>query len=122
MFFCDPQELGPYIYESKHEKQVHGWQQKEEGGKDKYEDNFISFQRRTVYNKVQNAHLGRNDDEDIILIPNLILMSGMLKSEVQTLPAFLKESLVWNVLLSTGKKSPILRMSVSEFLWGYEVT
>ena len=64
---------------------------------------------------------GGRDDSDTILVPNLIFLSGMLKSEVKELPAFIKQSVVWNMLSSTGKKSPILKLTVNDFLWGYEV-
>ena len=51
----------------------------------------------------------------------MILMSGMLKSEVKELGTFLKQNVVWNMLQSTGRQSPILKLTVNEFLWGYEV-
>ena len=82
----------------------------------------MEFQHRTVYTKVPNEHSGGRNDNDIILVPNMILMSGMLKSEVRNFGAFLKQNVVWNMLQSTGRQSPILKLTVNEFLWGYEVS
>ena len=118
MFF---QEIGPYIYDSKHEKYIHNWEDSSKDNDDNYKDNFVNFQHRTVYTKAPIKESGGRDDSDTILVPNLIFLSGMLKSEVKELPAFIKQSVVWNMLRSTGKKSPILKLTVNEFLWGYEV-
>ena len=115
------QEIGPYVYNSKHEKMVHKWEDSNEDSNEQYKDNFVSFQHRTVYTKESSKKSGRRDDSDIILVPNMILMSGMLKSEVKDMGAFLKQNVVWNMLQSTGMKSPILKLTVNEFLWGYEV-
>ena len=115
------QEIGPYVYNSKHEKMVHKWEDSNEDSNEHYKDNFVSFQHRTVYTKESSQKSGGRDDSDIILVPNMILMSGMLKSEVKDMGAFLKQNVVWNMLQSTGMKSPILKLTVNEFLWGYEV-
>ena len=74
-----------------------------------------------MYTKVPSRDSGGRDDSDTILVPNMILMSGMLKSEVKELGTFLKQNVVWNMLQSTGRQSPILKLTVNEFLWGYEV-
>ena len=115
------QEIGPYVYNSKHEKLVHKWEDSNEDSNEHHNDNFVSFQHRTVYTKEPSKDPGGRDDSDIILVPNMILMSGMLKSEVKDMGAFLKQNVVWNMLQSTGMKSPILKLTVNEFLWGYEV-
>ena len=115
------QEIGPYVYNSKHEKLVHKWEDSIEDSNEHHKNNFVSFQHRTVYTKVPSKNSGGRDDSDIILVPNMILMSGMLKSEVKDMGPFLKQNVVWNMLQSTGKKSPILKLTVNEFLWGYEV-
>ena len=44
----------------------------------------------------------------------------MLKTEVREMSDFVKQSVVWPILTSTERKSPFLRLKVSEFLWGYE--
>ena len=115
------QEIGPYIYTSKHEKRVIGWQDTTDHGGVQYDENLVKFQHRTVYTKSSHESF-QNDDNDYILIPNLVLMSGMLNSEVHDLPRFLKESIVWHMLSSSNRSSPILRITVREFLWGYEVS
>ena len=120
-FLYLPKEIGPYIYESTHEKRVHEWQKGTKENEEMYKDNVIKFQHRTVYRKLPQENSVGNDDSDILLVPNLVLMSGMLRSDVQGLLAFLKQSVVWDMLQSSGKNSPILRLTVNEFLWGYEV-
>ena len=95
------------------------------------EDVFPEFKKLIFNEKIDNnilkeqvisfcSHLKSiKKNSDFILIPNLILMSGMLTSEVQAFSDFFKQSVIWHILQSTGRKSPILRMSVKEFLWGY---
>ena len=100
---------------------MYGWYGEQSGKTTTAEEDFISFRARRIYRKVHDSEKGRDDGKDIILIPNLILMSGMLTSEVQAFSDFLKQSVIWHILQSTGRKSPVLRMSVEEFLWGYEV-
>ena len=100
---------------------MHKWEDSIEDSNEHHKNNFVSFQHRTVYTKVPSKNSGGRDDSDIILVPNMILMSGMLKSEVKDMGPFLKQNVVWNMLQSTGKKSPILKLTVNEFLWGYEV-
>ena len=55
-----------------------------------------------------------------IIVPNLLLMTGMLKNEVQKQPDFIKTSIVWPISTSVGLKEPFIKLKVSEFLWGYE--
>ena len=118
--YLDIQEIGPYAYDSKHEKRVIGWQDTAGPNGEQYDDNLVKFQHRTIYTQSQDDS-SLNDENDYILVPNLVLMSGMLKSEVQELPTFIKQSVVWNMLSYSERNSPILRITVREFLWGYEV-
>ena len=97
-----------------------GWQDTAGPNGEQYDDNLVKFQHRTIYTQSQDDS-SLNDDNDYILVPNLVLMSGMLKSEVQELPTFIKQSVVWNMLSYSERNSPILRITVREFLWGYEV-
>ena len=113
--------MGPYIYEAKHEKQIEDWRKNKNTEETGSDEAVITFQSRTVYQKVENSELGRDDDSDIIVVPNLVLMAGMLKPEVQQMPHFVKESAVWELLQSTGRGIPLLKLKVKEFLWGYEV-
>ena len=97
-----------------------GWQDTAGPNGEQYDDDLVQFQHRTIYTKSQDDS-SLNDENDYILVPNLVLMSGMLKSEVQELPTFIKQSVVWNMLSYSERNSPILRITVREFLWGYEV-
>ena len=60
------------------------------------------------------------DDLQTVLVLNMVLFSGMLKSEVQGLPDFGKQYGVWPLLNSIGRKEPVLKLTAREFLWGYE--
>ena len=45
----------------------------------------------------------------------------MLKTEVQPQADFIKKSIVWPILTSSGGlQDPFIQLSVSDFLWGYE--
>lgn len=57
---------------------------------------------------------------DEVVIPNLLMMTGMLKTEVHPQPDFIKKSVIWPILTSVGFKEPFIKLKVSEFLWGYE--
>jgi hypothetical protein len=93
-------------------KRIHGWS----GDK-----TSVTFQSRTVYKYLSSeSGSGLDQDRDFIVVPNLILMTGMLKSEVRPQPDFIKKSVVWPILTSAGHKTPFVRLSVAEFLWGYE--
>ena len=97
-----------------------GWQDTAGPNGEQYDDNLVRFQHRTIYTKSPDDST-LDDENDYILVPNLVLMSGMLKSEVQELPTFIKQSVVWNMLSYSQRNSPILKITVREFLWGYEV-
>ena len=49
------------------------------------------------------------DDSEIVVMPNMVMFSGMLKTEVQQMPDFAKQ-LAWSTLLSnTGLGTPVLK-------------
>ena len=51
------------------------------------------------------------DDSEIVVMPNMVMFSGMLKSEVQQMPDFAKQ-LAWSTLLSnTGLGTPVLKIT-----------
>ena len=60
------------------------------------------------------------DDMEPVVMPNMVMFSGMLKSEVQQLPDFAKKFVVWPLLNSKGRKKPVLKLTARQFLWGYE--
>merc|ERR1711974_367115 len=41
-------------------------------------------------------------------------------SEVRPQADFIKKTIVWPILTSTGLKKTFVKLTVSEFLWGYE--
>ena len=57
---------------------------------------------------------------DLVVVPNLLVLGGMLKNEVKPQADFIKKSIVWPILTSTGRKTPFITLTVQEFLWGYE--
>jgi hypothetical protein len=48
------------------------------------------------------------------------MMTGMLKPEVKQQISFIKKNVVWPLLLSDGHKTPFIKVTVADFLWGYE--
>jgi len=105
------QEIGPYTYSAPQVKKVKEWSD---------DQNSITFQSKTTYTYLNDLKSDLHQDHDEIVVPNLVMMTGMLKSEVSELSNFLKQSVVWPILTSTKRKSPFIRLKVSEFLWGYE--
>lgn len=99
------EEIGPYTYEAPQIKKVQAWS-----------GDQIDFQSRTTYHLLN----GKNADLDTVVMPNLLMMTGMLKTEVKDQPDFLKKSIVWPILMSTGQKTPFVKLTVSQYLWGYE--
>ncbi len=103
------QEIGPYTYDAPQTKNIHEWTA---------DGKSVTFESRTIYQFVQGSAL--NPFKDVIIVPNLLMMTGMLKTEVRSQPDFLKRSIVWPILTSAGKKTPFVELTVAEFLWGYE--
>ena len=99
-------EIGPYVYAAPQAKKVLKWSTKE--GK-------VTFQSKTTY-----FSENQNGLNDLVVVPNLLVFGGMLKNEVKPQADFIKKSVIWPILTSTGKKSPFITLTVQEFLWGYE--
>ena len=38
------------------------------------------------------------------------MMTGMMKTEVKPMPDFVKKSIIWPILTSTGYKTPFLKV------------
>lgn len=103
------QEVGPYVYSAHQIKNVSGWS---ENG------SVVTFRSKTFYKFWPEE--SPNLDSDVIVMPNLVMMTGMLKPEVKSQMSFIKKNVVWPLLMSDGHKTPFLKLSVADFLWGYE--
>ena len=99
-------EIGPYVYAAPQAKKVLKWSTKGEK---------VTFQSKTTY-----LSENQNGLSDLVVVPNLLVFGGMLKNEVKPQADFIKKSVIWPILTSTGKKSPFITLTVQEFLWGYE--
>ena len=104
------EEIGPFTYAAKQEKKVDIFSDDEEE---------ITFKTRTTYNFLPEESV-MNDEEAFFVMPNLLLFSGMLKSEVKTQSDFVKQNIIWPILTSAGHKKPFLTLSAREYLFGYE--
>ena len=102
------QELGPYVYSAHQIKNVSGWT---ESG------SVTHFRSKTLYKFL--ADESPKLDSDVVVMPNLVMMTGMMKPEVRSQMSFIKKNVVWPLLMSDGHKTPFVRVSVAEFLWGY---
>ncbi len=90
-------EVGPYAYNAPQTKRILGYED---------DDNIITFQSRTTYTFNKEASgFGLDADMDFVIVPNLLVMTGMLKTEVKPQPDFVKTGIVWPILTSAGKKS-----------------
>ena len=105
-------EIGPYVYVAPQRKKILHYSD---------DQSAVTFQSKIDYEFLpEESGIGLNDRTDFVNVPNLLLMTGMLKSEVKNQPDFIKSSVVWPVLTSAGYKTPFIKLSVAEFLWGYE--
>lgn len=102
------EEVGPFVYLARPHKFVDSWTEEE-----------MTFRARTRYEFLAEESFADAGDV-VVTVPNVLLFSGMLKSEVRHLPDLLKQNIVWPVLMSAGRKAPFLTMTVAEFIWGYE--
>ena len=103
------EELGPFSYSAIPKKRIYSW----EAGK-------ITFRSKTVYHFL-NEESALNALNTTIVVPNILLLSGMLKTDVKQYDSFIKENVVWPVLTSTNLKDNVfLKLTVNEFLFGYE--
>ena len=106
------EEIGPYIYEAPQIKKILNYSE---------DQSSVTFKNRVDYKYLpETSQIGLNDKSDLITMPNLVMMSGMLNSKVQPLPNFAKTSFVWPILKSVGYKTPFVTLPVADFLWGYE--
>lgn len=80
--------------------------------------NIVTFRSRTLY-KFLPLESPRMDSE-FVTLPNMVMMTGMMKPEVKSQMAFIKRQVVWPLLMSDGFRTPFVRVKVSDFLWGYE--
>ena len=105
-------EIGPYVYEAPQRKKILHYSE---------DQSAVTFQSRIDYKfQPEMSGFGLNDETDMVTMPNLLMMAGMLKSDVRPLPNLLKKSVVWPILNSAGSKTPFVTLSVADFLWGYE--
>jgi len=94
------QELGPYVYSGSENGSV------------------VNFRSKTLYKFLPEE--SPNLDSDVVVLPNLVMMTGMMKPEVRSQMSFIKKNVVWPLLMSDGHKTPFVKVSVAEFLWGYK--
>ena len=99
-------EIGPFVYRATHEKDIQGWS-----------DGQVTFRTRSRMTRVSGQGL---DDGIMVTVPNLVLFSGMLNSEVVPQPDYIKRSVVWPFLTSIGLRDTVLTLSAHDYLWGYE--
>ncbi len=104
------QEVGPFVYEALHSKEVSGWAEGQE---------TLRFRSKTHYTFLEAESVSPASSTRAI-VPNLLLMTGMLKREVRNTPEYIKRNMVWPILASAGPQQSFLNLTVDQFLWGYE--
>ncbi len=104
------EEIGPFVYHAQQSKDIKGYS---EDGRE------ITFKSKTTYSLLRDESIA--DDREVrIVVPNVVLFAGMFKPDVAQHPPFVKRNVVWPVLTSAGRKEPFLKLTVNEFLYGYE--
>ena len=74
-------------------------------------NNLCTFQSKVEYKFLpEESGIGLDDQLDKIIVPNLIMMTGMMKTEVKPMPDFVKKSIIWPILTSTGHKTPFIKV------------
>jgi scavenger receptor class B protein 1 len=104
------EEIGPFFYAAVQSKDIKGYS--EDGTE-------ITFKSKTSYNFLPDLSVS-DDMATRIIVPNIVLFTGMAKPDVVLHPAFVKRNVVWPVLTSTGRKTPFIDVTVNGFLFGYE--
>ena len=107
------EEIGPYVYEAHNRKKILNYSDDQDS---------LTFQNRVDYTfDPEMSGSGFNDKSDVITVPNLVMMTGMLNSETQQFPDYLKKSVAWDIISkNAGHKTPFITLPVADFLWGYE--
>ena len=104
------EEIGPFVYEARQTKEIVDWTTDE-----------IAFRAKTRYKFVPEESVVDDPKTVKLTMPNMILFTGMLKSEVKALPEVVRRNVIWPTLTSAGRKVPFLTgISAEEYLWGYE--
>lgn len=105
------EEIGPFVYSARTIKRIVDWGHNGE---------TLTFQSKTTYQFLPEESAYPDDKTTFVMVPNILLMTGMLKTNVKPLSGFIKQNIIWPILTSTGYKTPFLNLSVAEFIWGYE--
>ncbi|TRY75075.1 hypothetical protein TCAL_08572 [Tigriopus californicus] len=105
------EEIGPFVYSARTIKRVVDWGQ---------DGKTLTFQSKTTYQYLPKESAFPDDRTTFVVVPNVLLMTGMLKTEVRPMSSFIKRNIIWPILTSTGYKTPFLHLSVADFVWGYE--
>eukprot|EP00096_Caligus_rogercresseyi_P009544 TRINITY_DN3248_c0_g1_i2.p1 TRINITY_DN3248_c0_g1~~TRINITY_DN3248_c0_g1_i2.p1 ORF type:complete len:506 (-),score=107.11 TRINITY_DN3248_c0_g1_i2:53-1570(-) len=98
-------EVGPYVYEEKWEKIHAKWSGN---------DTRVEYEQKKTYFFRGDASMG--SQEDTLIVPNVPMIAAI--SKLRTSPALIKMAL--KSILQLFKQKPFVKLSVREFLWGYE--
>ena len=79
----------------------------------------VTFRSRTTYEYLPEEN-DLDPSKNIVVVPNLLVLGGLMKNEVRPQADFIKKSVIWPILTSTGLKEPFIKLTIEEFLWGYE--
>jgi len=106
----DPElaEIGPYVYSAQHVRTL--------VQENTPYPNSISFNARTIYRF--QPHLSAGLETDRLTTLNLVMLTGFTKARPEA--EMIRRGIAWPLLTSTGRKRPILDLTVGGFLFGYE--
>ena len=103
-------EIGPFVYHAKQTKDVQGYS---------VDGEEITFKSMTSYSFMPGESVA-DELQTRVIVPNIVLFTGMAKPDVAVLPKWQKE-VAWSSVLSTvGRREAFLQLTVNEFLFGYE--
>ena len=93
------QEIGPYVYEAPRRKEILNYSE---------DQGNVTFRNRVDYKfNAEMSGVGLNDKSDLVIMPNLVMMSGMLNSKVNPLPNFAKTNIVLTLTMPNIVYQPL---------------
>ncbi|XP_040564000.1 lysosome membrane protein 2 isoform X2 [Lepeophtheirus salmonis] len=103
-------EIGPFVYRSRVSKNVTS-----------HRPGSLTFTSSSFYTFVPEKSIVHHDDIKVT-VPNLVILSALMKKETRESIDFVKTNIIWSILTSipSSSQEPFISLTPNQYLWGYE--